>query len=182
LNSDKKTPSDIQSINELITALSECERKSYNEIARAINIPISEFKEFSSWSDECYTRNCIHEEEKYELILLCWESGQKTPIHDHGGEECWVRIVKGKLEERLYRMDEQREFDMLKSAISQKNEITYMTDFMGFHSLKNISQKRSMSLHLYANPIKSCNVYDESKRELVNREMTYTTVPESLEN
>ena len=80
-------------INELITSLIEEERTEYDEIIRSIKIPSNSFNDFCSWSSETYTRNCIVQNEKFELILLCWEQGQSTPIHDHGGEECWVKVI-----------------------------------------------------------------------------------------
>jgi cysteine dioxygenase len=182
LNSEKNAPTNIHSINELVTALSEGERTTYNQIVRSIDIPIVEFENFCSWASDCYTRNCVFEDEKFELILLCWEPGQKTPIHDHGGEECWVKAVQGEFEEVIYKLDDNDELNLVKSDISKTNDITYMIDFMGFHSLQNISTERSMSLHLYAKPIKSCNSYDEASGKLINRELVYSTFPESLEN
>lgn len=182
MNSSKNTPQEIRTINELITALSEEERTTFSSILRSVNIPLSEFENYASWSDECYTRNCIINNEKFELILLCWEAGQITPVHDHGGEECWVKVIEGEFEETIYRMNDANELTEIKSAVSQKNGITYMIDFMGFHSLKNISDQRSCSLHLYAKPIRSCNSYDDESGELVHRELSYDTVPESIKN
>ena len=112
----------------------------------------------------------------FELVLLCWKAGQITPIHDHGGEECWVKIIDGEFKEVIYQLDDAEELKMVKSAVAKTNDITYMIDFMGFHSLENLSDKKSMSLHLYAKPIRSCNSYDEESGKLINRELVYTTV------
>ena len=89
--------------------------------------------------------NCIVNTEKFELILLCWEQGQITPIHDHGGEECWVKVINGEFRETIYKVNKLGELNVIKTIISQVNEVTYMKDFMGFHSLENVSKKRSMS-------------------------------------
>ena len=53
-----------------------------------------------------------------------------------------------------------------------------MIDFMGFHRLENISDNKSMTLHLYAKPIRSCNVFDEDSKKFVNKDMVYSTVPD----
>ena len=63
----------------------------------------------------------------------------------------------------------------MKSSISKPNDVTYMKDFMGFHRLENLSKKRSMSLHLYAKPIRKCNVFDENSKTFVNKEFGYDT-------
>ena len=88
MNSHIQNHETYQSITELITLLSNEGHKQYADIFSSIKLSKSAFKDCSSWSDESYTRNCIVENEKFELILLCWEKGQITPIHDHGGEEC----------------------------------------------------------------------------------------------
>ena len=178
LDSQKNTPVIVQSLNELVTALSEGERTTYNNIIRSMNIPSSVFNNYCSWSDDSYTRNCIVDNEKFEVILLCWEPGQKTPIHDHGGEECWVAVIEGEFKETIYQLNNDDELKVVKSAIAKTNDVTYMIDFMGFHRLENLSNKRSMSLHMYAKPIRSCNMYDEKSGKIISRELVYTTVSE----
>jgi cysteine dioxygenase len=178
LDSQKNTPVIVQSLNELVTALSEGERTTYNNIIRSMNIPSSVFKDYCSWSNESYTRNCIVDNKKFELILLCWELGQITPIHDHGGEECWVAVVQGEFKETIYQMNDNDELKIVKSSIAKTNDITYMIDFMGFHSLENMSDGRSMSLHLYAKPIRSCNMYDEKSGKIISRDLAYSTISE----
>lgn len=177
MNSNQNNQEAIQTLEELVAALSEGERTTYNEIIHSLQIPTNIFKDFCSWSNESYTRNCIVETKEFELILLCWEPGQITPIHDHGGEECWVRVVEGDLRETIYQED-RGELKEITSSVAKTNDVTYMIDFMGYHSLENLSNKRSMSLHLYAKPIRSCNLFDEEANAFVNTELTYDTVSE----
>ncbi|MFT5823543.1 MAG: cysteine dioxygenase [Crocinitomix sp.] len=178
MTSTAHTTETFQSLDELVSALSEGERTSYDHIFRSTKLPSSFYEGYCSWSDKSYTRNCIIDTEKFELILLCWGEGQMTPIHDHGGEECWVKIVEGEFREKIYQENEAGELTVIKSAVSKTNDISYMIDFMGFHSLENLSNKRSMSLHLYAKPIRSCNLYDAKSGEFVNKDLVYNTVSE----
>jgi len=39
----------------------------------------------------------------YELVVICWRSGQSSPIHDHLGTVCGVRVVAGTATETTYR-------------------------------------------------------------------------------
>lgn len=175
MNSNANTPTVLQTLDELITALSEEERTKYNQIIRSITLSPDAFKDYSSWSNDCYTRNCIVDNEKYELILICWCEGHRTPIHDHGGEECWVKVIDGEFKETIYKKDEEGELKSVRSSISKPNGVTYMKDFMGFHRLENLSNKRSMTLHLYAKPIRSCNVFDENSKTFVSKDLGYDT-------
>ena len=175
MNSSESSAAPLQSLNDLITVLSEGERTTYNHIIRSIKFKENAFDAYSSWSNECYTRNCIVDNEEFELILICWCEGHKTAIHDHGGEECWVKVIEGEFKETIYKQNEEGELTIVKNTVSKQNEVTYMKDFMGFHKLENASNKRSMSLHLYAKPIRKCNVFDETSKTFVSKDLTYNT-------
>jgi cysteine dioxygenase len=145
----------------------------------SIKLLTSDLENYCSWSNKSYTRNCIIDNEKFELILLCWAPGQITPIHDHGGEECWVKFITGEFKEIIYQENDLGDLAIVKSGISKAGDISYMIDFMGCHTLENLSKKRSMSLHLYAKPIRTCNVYDKGSRKFVSKNLAYCTVPQS---
>ena len=175
LNSNKKTSAKLQTLADLTAALSEGEQTAYNQIIHATKLKVTEFENYASWSDACYTRNCIADTEKFELILICWCQGHQTAIHDHGGEECWVKIIDGEFKETIYKKDEEGDLKLTKTSFSKTNEITYMKDFMGFHRLENISNKKSMSLHLYAKPIRRCTIFNETSKTFVSRDLSYYT-------
>ena len=42
-----------------------------------------------------YRRNTISSSPWYELLALCWRSGDCTPIHDHHGCSCAFKVVEG---------------------------------------------------------------------------------------
>ena len=166
----------FHSLNELISALKNEQSTKYHDILHSMEIPKSAFEVFCSWSESTYTRNCIFENERFELILICWQSSHKTPIHDHGGEECCVKVIDGEFKETVYKSNEVSEVNILKSTLFKAGDISYMIDFMGCHQLKNLSSHRALSLHLYAKPIRNCNIYDEQSKEFVQKKMSYHTV------
>jgi len=176
LNSNEDSTSTLQTLNDLIAALSEGERATYNHIIRSTKFQATAFESYSSWSNDCYTRNCIVDNENFELILICWCEGHQTPIHDHGGEECWVKVIEGEFKETIYKENETGNLNIVKTAISKSDEVTYMKDFMGFHRLQSLSNKRSMSLHLYAKPIRTCRVFDEESKTFSDKKMDYDTI------
>src|SRR2546423_1301874 len=49
-----------------------------------------------------YARNLIARSSFAELLMLCWRSGQRTPIHDHGGSVGVVMLIEGLLTETMY--------------------------------------------------------------------------------
>ena len=175
MESKEKNTTILQSLNDLISTLSEGERTTYNHIIHSLQLEPNAFEKYANWSKDCYTRNCIADTEKFELILICWCAGHQTSIHDHGGEECWVKVVEGEFKETIYKQDEVGALKLTKTKFSKKNDVTYMKDFMGFHRLENSANKRSISLHLYAKPIRSCNVFNEVSKTFVHKELDYDT-------
>jgi predicted metal-dependent enzyme (double-stranded beta helix superfamily) len=68
------------------------------------NITIEkDFCKYKVFNEEkSYTRNLIVENDAYSLILLCWNPKKFSPIHSHGGANCFVRIIEGTLTEHFY--------------------------------------------------------------------------------
>lgn len=178
MNYNEQDTTSLQTIQELVTALKEEERTTYTKIIQSLDLPPSALKPFASWSNECYTRNCIINTDKFELILICWEKEQFTSIHGHNGEECWIKVIQGEFKETIYQLDEIEELQAIRTSISAEGDSSYMIDFMGFHRLENSNNKRSMSLHLYAKPIRSCQLFDENLNKFVRKDLTYHTISE----
>lgn len=172
-------PVNINGLNNLIEHLEACGEGDFATSVQGLQLEKEEILPYAHWSEKQYTRNCVAHSDLYELILLCWEPGQDTPIHDHGGEECWVYLVDGELEEeRLTLVGDNFNLDQKRTCRS--GDLTYMNDDMGWHKLSNVSRSRSMSLHLYANPIGKCRVYNEDDSKIEDHFPEYDTVKGEL--
>jgi len=166
----------ITSLKQLREALPHCSGQEYVKIADQMEIPVSDFEPFAFFNEEHYTRNCIDRTDDYELLLLCWEPGQVTPIHGHGGEECWVYDLQGTILEKRQEWNEKaQEIEVIDTTVMSEGQISYMNDHMGFHSLHNTGEDRAMTLHLYMNPIDRCDIYDSEKNDFETRELHYYT-------
>ncbi len=164
----------IITIEQLAESLDNAEPFEHARIMKKVKIPGHELISYATWSKQCYTRNCLARTEKYEVILLCWDIGAKTPIHGHGGEDCWVYQVQGTVEE--VRLEEQA--GTLKETnrmILTPGKLTYMNDQMGYHTIENTSAQQAMTLHIYASPIDSCKVFNNKKDCFEMKEMFYHT-------
>jgi len=166
-------------MQDIILKLSESPKKEYTSILKEFCSDASLFNDYQSWSQKKYTRNCIYNDEQFELILLCWENGQETSIHCHGGEECWVHLLEGEMEEQLYNKDENVTLKAIRKL--QKFQSSYINDSIGFHRLKNSFKGRTISLHLYAKPIKQCTFYDEENLMFVSRNLKYDTIKDTIQ-
>jgi len=129
------------------------------------------------FNEERYTRNCIARDDYFELVLLCWEQGQKTAIHCHNNQECWVKVVAGSFAEELYRVnDATGTMEYISTEILSQHDVTAVEDANIFHNLTNISRGRSISLHLYMKPIEECRIYDAETSQIKRVSLSYDTL------
>ncbi len=66
------------------------------------NLLLDDVQEFVCFSDESYQRHLMHVGPGYQALILCWHSGQRSPIHDHRGSACGVRVLAGVLSETVF--------------------------------------------------------------------------------
>jgi cysteine dioxygenase len=166
----------VESLEALIDCLDHSDLSNQGKIIKEMNIPISDFEAYASWNKECYTRNCIHRTDKYELILLCWKKGDETPIHGHDGQNCWVYQIKGNMTEIRYEKDASGDlFEKHRMQLSP-GKLTYMNKTMGYHKLNNDTDGRGMTLHIYVSPITSCEVFNNKKEAFELKNLKYDTV------
>ena len=61
------------------------------------------------FADRNYRRIAIRRRPHYEALVLCWKSGQRSPIHNHLGSSCVVRVVEGRATETRLRFQSVRQ-------------------------------------------------------------------------
>ncbi len=169
-----------ENIQELLQLLSESSKTQYNSILNSFDFDAIDFKAFESWSSGKYTRNCMHKDSQFELLLLCWDEGQETSIHDHNGEDCWVYLLNGEMKEIFYTLNNSNHPIEDRSQSILPHQLSFMNDRIGFHKLRNSFKGKSMSLHLYAKPIEQCSFYCENSEQFVERKLNYDTYQELI--
>jgi cysteine dioxygenase len=125
------------------------------------------------FSAERYTRNLIHTTSLFDLIAICWEIGQKSAIHNHRGQRCWMGVAYGRVQVQNFRMVSQ-------NAATRSCELAPTTRYTidaaspaevdpdePIHMVANPSPfgSRAVTLHIYSRPFDMCEVYDlQAKR------------------
>jgi predicted metal-dependent enzyme (double-stranded beta helix superfamily) len=156
----------IDNIEDLKKKIDAANKQDYLEIMKRVDIPITDFEGIATWDPNKYTRNYISSSSSYELILVCWEPGHNTPIHDYNFQQAWIHPVQGMLREERFI------FDVFTSALIkvssvklEKGDFSFMNNVGGIHRYTNVSKERAMSIHLYSNPVKEWRSYDEKTGE-----------------
>jgi DMSO/TMAO reductase YedYZ molybdopterin-dependent catalytic subunit len=64
-------------------------------LLRRLELGCEDVADFIRFSDDTYQRNLIHAGRWHHLWAMCWKNGQRSPIHDHAGSSCAVRVLRG---------------------------------------------------------------------------------------
>ena len=112
-------------------------------------------------------RYVLMREPDWEIVLMTWGPQSKTGIHFHNGSRCWTRLVEGSLKERHFN----RHAQMMGEHALVPQQNAYLDDDLGAHQVLNLGSEIAVSLHLYADPITSCHVFDEETGFWVSRDV-----------
>lgn len=138
----------------------------YMDLLAAIKISKEEWEPFCTWKEKRYTRNCIASCDGYELLLMCWEAGQQSPIHNYNFQESWIKVLQGSLTIEIFEIDPHSKKVVLDEEIQlNEKEYLYLNDTMGFHRVKNDYPKETVSLHLNIEKVTQWTVFHSCKQE-----------------
>jgi cysteine dioxygenase len=119
-----------------------------------LEVECEDFAEFIRFSDYGYARNLMRAGAWYHALVLCWKNGQRSPIHDHKGSSCGVRVLRGTLTETLFEMTPNGHIkatfsrDLLPGGVMGSED----TDI---HQISNLQRGAAdlVTLHVYSPPL-----------------------------
>ncbi len=137
-----------------------------NALMRGVEVAHEELRPYVSFKEGTYARHRVHLGAYAELLVLCWRPGQRTPIHDHAGSYGAVKVLRGVMWETLFEMSEGEGLAYRSGREWGPGEVTG-ADVPDIHQLGNpdVSGQDLVTLHLYAPPLASLNVYKVGRRE-----------------
>jgi len=90
---------------------------------------------------------------------MCWEKKQLSPIHDHFGSDCWIKVLDGQLHHFEYEAVKDPGNQSATCQIKQySRSVFYKEDVTcnnkaGIHRVGNPSSDQVVvSLHIYSPP------------------------------
>ncbi len=118
--------------------------------------------QYASYCEDRYTRHLIHKDEDFELLIICWASGQGAPIHGHEGELCWARVERGKLRFSNYSILSEEPLRLERVGEPMDGSVGFLDGPAEIHAVENPVEfgENAASLHLYSKPYSQCDVYD----------------------
>src|SRR5919197_1590345 len=72
-------------------------RDSVLDFCSSLEVTDSSLTPYLYFDDKFYTRNLIYRDDLFEVMTICWQPGQKTAVHTHNGQLCWMITQRGNL-------------------------------------------------------------------------------------
>jgi cysteine dioxygenase len=164
------------SIDAWIGRLQAIPRKEFalariDEFQRAHSIEAETLQPYLFYAKSHYTRNLIFKNELFEVMAICWDSGQVSRIHNHRGQNCWMSVPIGRLRVQNFRVEERDAghgtcriiptdfYDM-----HPENPGTVQPE-TPVHQVLNLPEfdARATSVHIYSYPYSSCEIYSQEE-------------------
>ena len=115
---------------------------------------------FLRFSTDHYVRNLMYAGPSYQALVLCWHSGQRSPIHDHRGSSCAVKIISGVATETSFAQAANGMFYATGSRQLAAGDHCASQD-ADVHQMSNLQPAGSdlVTLHIYSPPLFRMNMY-----------------------
>jgi cysteine dioxygenase len=130
-----------------------------NELWR-FDVKLKDVAKHICFTDKSYKRNLVHAAPNYHVWLLCWKNGQRSPIHDHAGSSCVVRVLRGVLTETLFEPTPNGHIKATTSRDFAEGCLIGSED-TDIHQVSNLQagDAELITLHVYAPPLLKMNTY-----------------------
>ncbi len=114
----------------------------------------------TSFREDHYSREIIHQIRDFDVVLIGWMPGQKSPIHNHPTNGCLIYPIQGHLlEERFC-----DQLNPISESTIGAGEYSYIDNGICVHRLGNASTSQpAVSVHIYSPSNFTASVFDREE-------------------
>ncbi len=147
-------------------------------------VDVDSISPYLFWSQNCYTRNLIYKDERFEVMAICWEKGQISRVHDHSEQKCWMTVPVGRLRGQNFAVVE---IETSRSFCSLRETSSFdLSDCLAatveldepIHQILNLPEfdERAVSIHIYSKPYDRCRSFCRETDTFKEVELFYTSI------
>jgi cysteine dioxygenase len=137
--------------------------------------------EWIGFSEVGYQRVLIHRTPQFEVLLLCWRSGQRSAIHDHAGSTCGIKVIAGTATETTYAASPCGRLYPVRSRCLETGSVCVNRD-ADIHQMANLAPAGQdlITLHVYAPPLAATRIYSIGETVLADHDGLAARRPRDL--
>ncbi len=125
-----------------------------------LQLNLEEIRTFMQFGSTTYRRNLMHAGPGFHALILCWRAGQRSPIHDHRGSSCGVRVLSGTAVETSFDRTPDGLIYATGSRTLHEGEVCGSQD-ADIHQMSNLQGPGVdlVTLHVYSPPLLKMGMY-----------------------
>lgn len=124
-------------------------------------------EEFTRAVPNGYARHLLHRDpqKRYSIVMMVWDKGQGTPIHDHNGHWCVECVYKGQIEVVSYDLSEECQnncvrFEEQERIVANIGGAGALIPPHEYHTIANPCEEKAVTMHVYKGEIESCHIFE----------------------
>ncbi|MEM9820722.1 MAG: cysteine dioxygenase family protein [Bacteroidota bacterium] len=120
------------------------------ELVLAANVQEADMMEYADFDhpiEDCYGRKMVYENENFEVMVMSWNPGDYSSIHNHGYTQWGVVQVFGHTHHCIYRIKDNELCFTRKELLPKKTAIKVNNALI--HQMGNAGSDPYMTLHVY---------------------------------
>jgi predicted metal-dependent enzyme (double-stranded beta helix superfamily) len=139
---------------------------------------------FLAPAPERYARRLLHRDPagRYSAVIMVWDRGQGTPLHDHAGMWCVECVYRGRIRVTSFDLESDPAVDRLQFTpesvvLAGRGEAGHLIPPFEYHMIENPDPTPSVTIHVYGGEMTHCNAFfpiegGGYRREI--RQLSYT--------
>ncbi|MBI2919865.1 MAG: cysteine dioxygenase family protein [Planctomycetes bacterium] len=138
-------------------------------LVRSVEFPRELLESHMQWSPETYQRVPLYRSDRLEALVLCWEDGQATVIHDHGPSCSVAAVTQGLVKVENFRRADRGErpgFARLETTetLTLNPGDVCCSEIGGIHAMGNEQggRKRLVTVNFYSPPLSRIQTFDRA--------------------
>ena len=170
-------------------------KERVRDFVDATRLSAEALKPYTFFNDRYYTRNLVHRDGLFELMVIAWLPGQKTPVHTHNGQLGWMDVPQGEVVVHNYKYldcnaPENQNVVGIDCAggatrihlepqetlsCAEGGAIATVDKIQTIHQIENRDSAKAgaLSLHLYSLPFDSCITFDLQNQRCYRKTLQY---------
>jgi len=130
-----------------------------------------------------YARRLLHRDPagRYSVVVMVWDRGQGTPLHDHAGQWCVECVYQGRIRVTSFLLEGDAgagtaRFTPESIVLAGAGEAGHLIPPFEYHVLENAGDVPAVTIHVYSEEMTWCHAFfpegDGWRREV--RQLSYT--------
>ncbi len=119
-------------------------------------------------AEQGYARHLLHHdsEDRYAVIVMVWDVGQGTPIHDHADMWCVECVYTGEITVESFELSGKPDDDIVgfakqETIVAGRGESGALIPPYDYHTIRCEGDQKAVTIHVYSGMMDWCNTFED---------------------